>query len=112
MFRTQHDWRAGREPANLAREREHGIGFERVHAGDADDVGPGAAELPFEGRAEAQVGDRDRVAARQEGRGDVLHAQGFDSEERAEAESFVTRNRTEQQDVHGRKRKCNIGHPQ
>ena len=73
--------------ADAGRHREHGIGFERVHAGDADERGAGA-EGAFE-RGEAQIGQRDAVPARFERGRDVLHAQRFDAEERAETEAFV-----------------------
>ena len=52
------------------------------------------------------------MAARFERGRDVLHAERFDAEERTEAEAFVARDGTQQEDVHDRKRECNIGHLQ
>ena len=64
--------------------------------------GPARAQVVLERAAEAQVGERDGVAARFERGRDVLHAERLDAEERAEAEAFVARHGTQQQDVHRR----------
>ena len=50
--------------------------------------------------AESEVGQRDAVSVPLERRGDVLHAERLDAEERTEAESLVAWNRTKKQDVH------------
>ena len=101
-----------REPRTSRASAEHLVGLERVHAGDADERRARASQLLLDGAAEAQIGDRDAVAARLERGGDVLHAERLDAEERTEAEAFVSWDRTQQQDVHGRTRKRNIGNPQ
>ena len=60
------------------------------------------ADVAFERAAEAEVGERDAVAARFERGGDVLHAERLDAEERTEPESFVPGNGPQQQNVHGK----------
>ena len=62
----------------------------------------------FERRAEAEIGERDAVAARFERGRDVLHAERLDAEERAETEALVARNRTQQQDLHVAERRVNV----
>ena len=71
-----------------------------MHGGDADEAGSRGAQVMLERAAEAQIGERDGVAARFERGGDVLHAERLDAEERSETESLVAGHGTQQQDVH------------
>ena len=56
-------------------------------------AGTQRAQVLLERAAEAQIGERDAVAARFERRRDVFHAERLDAEERAEPEAFVRRAR-------------------
>ena len=60
------------------------------------------AHLVLERSTEAEVGERDAMAAGLERRGDVLHAERLDAKEGTQAEPLVTRNGTQQQNVHAR----------
>ena len=106
------DRHARREPTDLPCEPEDLVGLERVHAGDADETRARASQLLLDGAAEPKVGDGDPMTTALERGRDVLHAEGLDAEERTETESFVSGDRTQQEDVHGRTRKRNIGDPQ
>ena len=108
---AEHDWHTGRELAHAARKRQHFVGLERVHAGDADEPRSRGPELVFEGTREAKIGDGDLMAARLQRRGDVLHAKRLDAEEGTEAEPIVPGNRAQEQDVHGRVQKRNMADP-
>ena len=93
-----------RQRAHPRRERQHFVGFERVHRGDADQLpGRAARMLLFERATESEVGERDPVAAGLERGGDVFHAERLDAKERTEAEPFVAGNGTQQQHIHGPK---------
>ena len=96
------DRHAGRQRPHTARERDDLVGLERVHRGDADQARTRRADLRRERAAEAEIGERDAVAARFERGRDVFHAERLDAEKRAEAEPLVARNGAEQQDVHVR----------
>ena len=61
------------------------------------------AHLVLERAAEAEIGQRDAVAAGFERRGDVLHAERLDAEEGTEAEPLVAGNGTQQQNIHARR---------
>jgi hypothetical protein len=91
-----------RVSAHAAHERQHVVNLERVHARDADDSRPDRREDALDGPGEAQIAQRDTVAARFERRADVLHAERFDAEEGTEAESLVAWRRTQEQKVHAR----------
>ena len=109
---TDDDRHGRREPTDLSCEPEDLVGLERVHAGDADETRARASQLLLDGVAEPKVGDGDPMTTALERGRDVLHAEGLDAEERTETESFVSWDRTQQEDVHGRTRKRNIGNPQ
>jgi lauroyl/myristoyl acyltransferase len=64
---------------------------------------PGPQSVP-----EAQIGDRGRMPARAQGRGDILQAEGLDAEERAQAEPLIPRMRTDQQDIHEVRVNCRL----
>ncbi len=96
------DRHLGRERADLRGKRQHVVGFERVHRGDADERGPGRAHLVLERSTEAEIGQRDAMAAGFERRGDVLHAERLDAKEGTEAEPLVAGNGTQQQHIHAR----------
>ena len=89
-----------REPPDVGRQRQHFVGLEGVHGGDADQRRTDAPHQVFERATEAEIGQRHAVSLHLESRGDVFHAERLDAEERTETESFVAGNRTEQQDVH------------
>jgi hypothetical protein len=89
----------GRQRAHATNQREHFIGFERVHRRDADQRWTRDAQN-FSERAEAQIGERHMMPLRFERRRDVLHAERLDAEERTEAETLIRRHRTQQKDSH------------
>ena len=98
---TADENRASRAlPSNECRDVEHGLGFERVHAGDADETWSSAVDEGVERLAEAQVGHRHPVSVRLERRGDVLQPERLDPEERPQAETLVARHRSQQENVH------------
>ena len=82
------------------RQGEHVVGLERVHTGNADEIGSEVAEVLFDRSAEPEIGDTNIVTAALERRGDVFHAQRLDSKEGAQPEAFARWNGTEQQDLH------------
>jgi hypothetical protein len=89
-----------RERRDLSSELEHLVALERVHRGNAHEIGPALGDDAGERPAEAEVGKRDAMPRGLERGGDVLHAERLDAEERAEAEAFVGRDGPEQEDVH------------
>ena len=96
-----HDDRHARQQrSNALGERDHFVGFERVHRRDADEGGTRATNVSGQRTPEAKVDQRDAVAARLERRRDVFHAQRLDAEEGAEPEAFVRGHGPQQQNVH------------
>ena len=91
---ADQDERLRQGAADAGGQRQHGVGFERVHAGDADERGAAqgvtAMDRAFE-RREPQIGQRHAVPARFERGRDVLHAERFDAKKWAETEAFVAR---------------------
>ena len=105
------DGHAWRELSNLTGQCHDVVGFERVHGRDADQAQrrkTSRSELLVERAGESQIGDGRRVASGFERRGDVLHAEGLDAKERAEAEPVVPGYWTQQEYVHGSAVKRNI----
>ena len=95
----------GASRADLAREREHVVGLERVHAGDADDA---PAACGGAARSSGALKRRSAIVTRwpRASSAAAMYSmpERLDAEERAETEAFVPGNRAQQQDVHGRKR--------
>ena len=99
---ANNDGHVRRERADLCGQCQHVVGFECVHRGNADERRSRLAQLVLERSTEAEVGERDAMAAGFEGRGDVLHAKRLDAKEGTQAEPLVIRNGTQQENVHAR----------
>ena len=83
------DRHVGRSAPHARDERQHVVGLERVHAGDADERRAAALQVVLDRTAEPQIGERDAMPAGFERGGDVFHAERLDAEERTEPEPFV-----------------------
>src|SRR5687767_3586657 len=90
----------GRGPAHSRGKPDDVVGFERVHASNADQAGTLGAEVMLDRATESKVGDGGGVALPFESRRDVCHAKRLDTKERAKAEALVDRNGPEEQHVH------------
>src|SRR4051812_10616092 len=79
-----------------------------MHARDADNSWTRPPEEIVDGAAVAKIGDGGGVSAHVKGRRDVFESQWFDSKKRTESEPIVSRNGTQQQNVHARAREAII----